>query len=73
MCVTHSRLACRLKISSASHSAVDAEEEVTVNIYSQAELNRQLGSEYDIYLGVLGSRFGTPTERAGSSHSEGRQ
>ena len=41
-----------------------------VNIYSQAELNRQLGSEYDIYLGVLGSRFGTPTERAGSGTEE---
>jgi hypothetical protein len=41
-----------------------------VNAYSQAELNHQLGMEYDIYLGVLGSRFGTPTPRAGSGTEE---
>lgn len=41
-----------------------------VNAYSQAELNRQMGDEYDIYLGILGSRFGTPTQRAGSGTEE---
>ena len=38
MWVTHFRSACKLEISSTSHPAVDAEEEVTVNIYSQAFL-----------------------------------
>lgn len=41
-----------------------------VNTDPQAELNRQIGSSYDIYLGVLGSRFGTPTQRAGSGTEE---
>lgn len=41
-----------------------------VSDYSQAELNRQLGNDYDIYLGVMGSRFGTPTPNAGSGTEE---
>ena len=41
-----------------------------VNSYSQAELNHQLGDKADIYLGVLGSRFGTPTPYAGSGTEE---
>jgi hypothetical protein len=41
-----------------------------VNTDTQAELNRQLGSAYDIYVGMLGSRFGTPTPRAGSGTEE---
>ena len=36
----------------------------------QAEINRQIGSSYDIYVGLLGTRFGTPTPRAGSGTEE---
>ena len=41
-----------------------------VNEDPQSELNQQLQSHYDIYIGVLGSRFGTPTARAGSGTEE---
>jgi len=41
-----------------------------VSAYPQAELNRQLGTDYDIYLGVLGARFGTATRQAGSGTAE---
>jgi len=41
-----------------------------VNTDPQAEVSRQLGSEYDIYVGLLGSRFGTPTPRFGSGTEE---
>ena len=37
-----------------------------VNIDAQAEIQRQLGADFDIYLGILGTRFGTPTRNAGS-------
>ena len=41
-----------------------------VNVDLQAEVNRQFGAEFDIYLGVLGTRFGTPTRKAGSGTEE---
>lgn len=41
-----------------------------VNTDLQAEINRQFGSTFDIYVGLLGTRFGTPTPRAGSGTEE---
>ncbi len=41
-----------------------------VNVDLQAEINRQFGAEFDIYLGILGTRFGTPTRNAGSGTEE---
>ena len=41
-----------------------------VNIDAQAEIQRQLGADFDIYLGILGTRFGTPTRNAGSGTEE---
>jgi hypothetical protein len=41
-----------------------------VNTDAQAEINRQLTSTCDIYVGILGSRFGTATPRAGSGTEE---
>ena len=41
-----------------------------VNADPQAEINRQIGFGYDIYVGLLGSRFGTPTPRSGSGTEE---
>ncbi len=42
-----------------------------VNVDPQTEINRQLNlEEHDIYIGILGSRFGTPTLRAGSGTQE---
>jgi hypothetical protein len=41
-----------------------------VNTDAQAEINRQIGSSYDIYVGVIGTRFGTPTPRASSGTEE---
>ena len=41
-----------------------------VNIDLQAEINKQFGAEFDIYLGILGTRFGTPTRHAGSGTAE---
>lgn len=41
-----------------------------VNQDPQSELNRQVQGRYDIYIGVLGSKFGTPTPRAGSGTEE---
>lgn len=32
----------------------------------QAVISQQIGDDYDIYIGILGSRFGTPTLKAGS-------
>ena len=37
-----------------------------LNKSAQAEIDRQISNNYDIYLGVLGTRFGTPTEGSGS-------
>ncbi len=41
-----------------------------VNSDPQAEISRQLGSTFDLNLGLLGTRFGTPTPRAGSGTEE---
>lgn len=41
-----------------------------VNVDPQAEINRQCGATFDIYLGILGTRFGTPTPRAESGTEE---
>lgn len=41
-----------------------------VNEDIQTEINRQVQGHYDIYIGVLGSRFGTETPRAGSGTVE---
>ena len=41
-----------------------------VNVDLQAEINRQFGAKFDIYLGILGTRFGTPTQNAGSGTEE---
>ena len=37
-----------------------------VNTDPQSEVGHQVGSNFDIYVGVLGSHFGTPTGRGGS-------
>jgi hypothetical protein len=37
-----------------------------VNADPQAEIEHQVGADFDIYVGVLGSRFGSPTTRGGS-------
>lgn len=37
-----------------------------VNTDPQTEIGHQIGSDFDIYVGILGSRFGTPTARGGS-------
>jgi len=37
---------------------------------AQSEINRQVGTDFDIYIGILRSRFGTPTTRAGSGTEE---
>jgi hypothetical protein len=36
----------------------------------QAVVNNQVADEYDIYIGMFGSQFGTPTPRAGSGTEE---
>jgi hypothetical protein len=41
-----------------------------VNTDSQAEITHQFGDAFDIYVGILGTRFGTPTPRAGSGTEE---
>lgn len=41
-----------------------------VNADPQAEINRQIDSSYDIYVGLFWSRFGTPTPRSGSGTEE---
>ena len=41
-----------------------------VSTDAQSEVNRQIGTEFDIYVGILGCRFGTPTTRSGSGTEE---
>jgi len=36
----------------------------------QAAINAQLADEYDIFIGIMGARFGTPTQRAESGTEE---
>lgn len=38
--------------------------------YPQDVINRQIGDEYDIFIGILWSRFGTPTDKAESGTLE---
>jgi hypothetical protein len=40
-----------------------------VTTYPQAEIARQIG-DYEIYVGILGKRFGTKTDNAGSGTEE---
>jgi hypothetical protein len=40
-----------------------------VNVDPQSEINQQIES-FDIYMGIIGSRFGTPTGRSGSGTEE---
>jgi hypothetical protein len=38
--------------------------------YSQAVISQQLGSDYDVFVGVMNSKFGTETKNAGSGTEE---
>ena len=37
---------------------------------AQAVINEQIGDDYDIFIGIMWARFGTPTGRAGSGTAE---
>ena len=37
---------------------------------AQAVINQQIGDAYDVYIGIMWSRFGSPTPRAGSGTEE---
>src|SRR5688500_12688313 len=37
---------------------------------AQSVINEQIGDEYDIFIGILWKRFGSPTGRAGSGTEE---
>ena len=37
---------------------------------AQAVINQQIGNEYDIFIGIMWGRFGSPTERAASGTEE---
>lgn len=39
-------------------------------IHSQEIINNDIGGEYDIFIGLLWKKFGTPTEKAGSGTEE---
>jgi hypothetical protein len=38
--------------------------------YPQDVINRQIADDYDIFIGIMGQRFGTPTDAAGSGTEE---
>lgn len=42
----------------------------SVGIDAQDVINKQIGSDYDIFIGVMWKKFGTPTSRAGSGTEE---
>jgi hypothetical protein len=42
----------------------------SVGIDAQDVINKQLGDEYDIFIGMMWKKFGTPTHRAGSGTEE---
>jgi len=42
----------------------------SVGTDAQAVINEQIGDDYDIFIGILSGRFGTPTERAESGTEE---
>ena len=37
---------------------------------AQSIINEQIGDDYDIFVGLMWTRFGTPTPRAGSGTEE---
>jgi hypothetical protein len=41
-----------------------------VGVSAQDVINRQIGDDYDIFIGVMWTRFGTPTRSAGSGTEE---
>lgn len=42
----------------------------SVGIDAQSVINKQIGNDYDIFLGIMWNRFGTPTTRADSGTEE---
>lgn len=38
--------------------------------YSQAVISQQLGNNYEIFIGIMNKKFGTPTQNAGSGTEE---
>ena len=42
----------------------------SIGIDAQDVINRQIGSDYDIFIGIMWKKFGTPTSRAGSGTEE---
>jgi hypothetical protein len=41
-----------------------------MGVDAQAVINQQIGDEYDIFVGIMWTRFGSPTGRAGSGTEE---
>jgi hypothetical protein len=41
-----------------------------VGVDAQSVISSQIGDEYDVYVGLLGAHFGSPTARAGSGTEE---
>lgn len=41
-----------------------------VGVEPQAVINRQLGDDFDVFLGIMWGRFGTPTKKFGSGTEE---
>jgi len=42
----------------------------SIGEYSQAIISKQLGSDYDIFVGIMNNKFGTATKKAGSGTEE---
>lgn len=42
----------------------------SAGIDAQDVINKQIGNDYDIFIGIMWKRFGTPTSRAGSGTEE---
>src|SRR5436190_5964228 len=42
----------------------------SLGVDAQSVINEQFSDEYDIFLGIMGARFGTPTLRSGSGTQE---
>ncbi|MFA0960619.1 DUF4062 domain-containing protein [Roseivirga sp. BDSF3-8] len=38
--------------------------------YAQGEINKQIGTDYDIFIGIMWLKFGSPTKNAGSGTEE---
>lgn len=43
---------------------------VLKNVDGQSEINSQVGQEFEIFIGIMNKKFGTPTPRAGSGTEE---